>query len=164
LLIILRSPKTMVPLAMLLVLLEKPSMRKVHSSSWFHNVFTYNGKVIEYWTNFSLKISFNSKQKIVVQFDVLLVFWKTLNEYVLMKVIWKNLDSTFHYYSRGYSYEKHPSCFIFGLKDATFVLFFTTVIVRFSYLLGLLLWRPVQPVSMLLASTRVLDKLRSTWR
>jgi hypothetical protein len=128
------------------------------------NVFTYNGKVIEYWTNFSLKISFNSKQKIVVQFDVLLVFWKTLNEYVLMKVIWKNLDSPFHYYSRGYSYEKHPSCFIFGLKDATFVLFLTTVIVRFSYLLGLLLWRPVQLVSMLLASTRVLDKLRSTWR
>jgi hypothetical protein len=73
----------MVPLAMLLVLLEKPSMRKVHSSSWFHNAFTYNGKIIEYL----LKISLNSKLKIVVQFGVLLVFWKTFNEYILMKVI-----------------------------------------------------------------------------
>jgi hypothetical protein len=45
----------------------KPSMSR-GASSWFDNVLTYNGEVIEDPTNFSLKKSFKSKLKFIDEF------------------------------------------------------------------------------------------------
>jgi hypothetical protein len=47
--------QTMVPLPTLLVLLESPWW-VTRALSWFYNVLTFSGEVIEYWTTFSLKI------------------------------------------------------------------------------------------------------------
>ncbi len=39
-------------------LINKPAL------SWFHNVLTFGVKVIEYWTNFSLKNHLNQNKKL----------------------------------------------------------------------------------------------------
>jgi hypothetical protein len=58
---------------------EKPSMKRMGASSGFHNVSTYGGEVIEYWTIFSLKIHVNQKKKLIGEFGCTLsVFGKPL--------------------------------------------------------------------------------------
>jgi hypothetical protein len=54
----------MVPLATLLVPLENPRCAR----SWFHNVLTYGGEVIEYLTIFLLKNHLNRNKKIIREF------------------------------------------------------------------------------------------------
>jgi len=56
------------------------------AKSWFHNVWTYNEKVIEYWTKFSLKISIKSRFKIIGEFGTHLVLLESLIEYNLIEV------------------------------------------------------------------------------
>jgi hypothetical protein len=53
--------------------------------SWFHNILTYNGEVIEYWTIFSIKIHFNQNSKLLSKLGTLLIVlesprWVGLNE------------------------------------------------------------------------------------
>jgi hypothetical protein len=37
--------------------------------NWCHNVSTYDGEAIEYWTSFSLKICLNQNKKIIEEFE-----------------------------------------------------------------------------------------------
>jgi hypothetical protein len=55
--------QTMASLVMLLVPLESPPMSRV-ALSWFQNVLTCNGKVIEYFEYFFTENSFKSKHKL----------------------------------------------------------------------------------------------------
>ncbi len=50
--------QTIALLAMLFGTIGKPSMNR-GAPSWFHNFLIYDGKVVEYWTKFSLKIHLN---------------------------------------------------------------------------------------------------------
>jgi hypothetical protein len=61
----LRSPN-LVPLVPLGTI-GKPCTSK-GAQIWFRNVWTYSGKVIEYWTKFSLKIHSNQNYKIIMEF------------------------------------------------------------------------------------------------
>jgi hypothetical protein len=45
--------------------LGRPPMIIMGISSWFHNVLTYNGEVIAYWTNFLVEYSLKLKTKII---------------------------------------------------------------------------------------------------
>jgi hypothetical protein len=53
--------------------------------SWFYNVSTYDGKVIEYWTFLKLKIHLNKNYKLQFNLDMILVllespWWVGFNE------------------------------------------------------------------------------------
>jgi len=67
----LRSPKTTMSLAMLLVYWWKAlvELSRGATPSWFHNVPTYSGEIIEYWAILSMKICLNQKLKNIGEFE-----------------------------------------------------------------------------------------------
>jgi hypothetical protein len=62
--------QTTMSLAMLLVYWWKALVEFSRGApSWFHNVPTYGGEIIEYWTILSLKFCLNQKQKNIGEFE-----------------------------------------------------------------------------------------------
>jgi len=55
---------------------------------WFHGIWTYGAKVLEYGMIFSLKIKFNFSWKFWRKWNMALCCWKDLDEQDLMKFIW----------------------------------------------------------------------------
>jgi hypothetical protein len=79
----------------LVVLLEKALWWVGGALSWFHNVSTYGGEVIEYWTIFfSLKIQLNQQKNCITEFfeHALGIVRKPLMSKDLTKVICKFSD------------------------------------------------------------------------
>jgi len=66
--------------------------------NWFHNVSTYDGEVIEYWTILSWKNHLIKTKYYRGIWAHSWYCWKAFNEHNLMKVIWKVLEGAFGFW------------------------------------------------------------------